>query len=101
MDLGAKQLLAAEQGTKKIAVEVKSFTNPSEIVALKEAIGGFVVYRTVLNELSPDTILYLAIRDTVFTDLFEEPIGKLLIESQNLNLLIFHFETERISQWIP
>lgn len=59
------------------------------------------MYRTVLNELRPDTILYLAIRDTVFTDLFEEPIGKLLIESQNINLLIFHFETERISQWIP
>ncbi|MHC5735640.1 XisH family protein [Nostoc sp.] len=101
VDLGAKQLLAAEQGTKKIAVEIKSFVSPSEMADLKDAIGGFILYRAVISRLEPDRILYLAVRDNVFTALFEEPIGTLLIESENLNLLVFNPETERIIQWIP
>lgn len=31
----------------------------------------------------------------------KEPIGTLLIETENLNLLVFNPETERITQWIP
>ncbi|TAE58844.1 MAG: fatty-acid synthase [Nostocales cyanobacterium] len=101
VDLGAKQLLAAEQGTRKIAVEIKSFVSPSEMADLKDAIGGFVLYRAVMNRLEPDRMLYLGVRDAVFTDLFAEPIGKLLIESENVNLLVFNAEYERIIQWIP
>ena len=101
VDLGAKQLLAAEQGTRKIAVEIKSFVSPSEMADLKDAIGGFVLYRAVMNRLEPDRMLYLGVRDSVFTDLFEEPIGKLLIESENVNLIIFNAEDERIIKWIP
>jgi hypothetical protein len=100
VDLGAKQLLAAEQGTKKIAVEVKSFVSASEIVDLKSAIGGFFLYRALMSRLEPDRILYLGIRDAIFTALFKELIGKLLMESVNVNLPVFNRETERITQWI-
>ncbi len=68
---------------------------------LKDAIGGFVLYRAVMSRLEPDRMLYLGVRDTVFIDLFEEPIGKLLRESENLNLLVFNSDAERITQWIP
>ncbi|MEH2092439.1 MULTISPECIES: XisH family protein [unclassified Nostoc] len=71
VDLGVKQLLAAEQGTKKIAVEIKSFVSPSEMADLKNAISGFILYRAVISRLEPDRILYLAVRDNVFTALFE------------------------------
>ncbi|HYX12850.1 MAG TPA: XisH family protein [Nostoc sp.] len=101
VDLGAKQLLAAEQGSKKIAVEIKSFISPSEMADLKDAIGGFIMYRAVIHRLEPKRTLYLAVRDSVFTALFEEPIGTLLIETENLKLLVFNPETERIIQWIP
>ncbi|MCC5601505.1 XisH family protein [Nostoc favosum] len=101
VDLGAKQLLAAEQGSKKIAVEIKSFVSPSEMADLKDAIGGFIMYRAVIDRLEPKRILYLAVRDSVFTALFEEPIGTLLIETENLKLLVFNPETEKIIQWIP
>ncbi|MCF4967843.1 XisH family protein [Nostoc sp. CMAA1605] len=101
VDLGAKQLLAAEQGTRKIAVEIKSFVSPSEIADLKDALGGFVMYRAVINRLEPERLLYLGVRDSVFTALFEEPIGTLLIETENLNLLVFNPDTERIIKWIP
>ena len=101
VDLGAEKLIAATKDRQKIAVEIKSFVSPSEMADLKDAIGGFVLYRAVMNRLEPDRILYLGVRDTVFTDLFEEPIGKLLRESENLNLLVFNSDTERITQWIP
>ena len=45
--------------------------------------------------------LYLAIRETVFHDLFEEPIGQILLENQRVRLLIFEPQTEEIKQWIP
>jgi len=101
VDLGAKQLLAAEQGTKKIAVEIKSFVSPSEMADLKDAIGGFIMYRAVIQRIEPQRTLYLAVRDSVFTALFEEPIGTPLIETENLKLLVFNPGTERIIQWIP
>ncbi len=94
VDLGAKQLLAAEQGEHKIAVEIKSFVSPSEMADFRDAIGQFVMYRAVLRRLQPDRTLYLAVRDITFNSLFEEPIGKLLIESENLYLLVFEAKSE-------
>ncbi|MEH2463979.1 MAG: element excision factor XisH family protein [Nostoc sp.] len=46
---------------------------------LKDAIGRFIMYRAVIHRLEPKRTLYLAVRDSVFTALFEEPIGTLLI----------------------
>lgn len=101
VDLGAEQLLAAEQAGRKIAVEIKSFVSSSEMVDLRDAVGQFVMYRAVLRQLQPDRTLYLAVRDITFNSLFEEPIGKLLIESENLNIIVFEAINEEIIRWIP
>ena len=63
VDLGAKQVLAAERGEQKIAVEVKSFVSDSEMQDLREAIGQFTIYRSVLQRTYPEHTLYLAVRD--------------------------------------
>lgn len=39
VDLGAEKLFAAEKEGKKIAVEVKSFLNPSPVADLESAVG--------------------------------------------------------------
>ena len=101
VDLGAEQLLAAEQGERRIAVEVKSFISPSEMVDLRDSVGQFVMYRAVLRQLQPDRTLYLAVREVTFNSLFEEPIGKLLRESECLNLIVFEPKKEVILRWIP
>jgi XisH protein len=101
VDLGAKQLIAAEQGERKIAVEIKSFVSPSEMEDLRDAVGQFVMYRAVMRRLEPERTLYLAVREYIFDALFEEPIGTLLIESENLCLVVFDAENERIVRWIP
>jgi hypothetical protein len=37
----------------------------------------------------------------LFHDVFEEPIGQILIENQRVRLLIFDPESEEITKWIP
>jgi hypothetical protein len=101
VDLGAQQLLAAEKGTRRIAVEVKSFVGLSEMDDLEKAIGQYVVYHDVLLQVEPERDLYLAINEATFVNLFEEPIGKLLLDNRRVRLLVFDPQTEVIRQWIP
>ena len=53
VDLGAEQILAAEKGSRKIAVEVKSFLGLSEVADLEQAIGQYTVYHEVLFRVEP------------------------------------------------
>jgi hypothetical protein len=99
VDLGAKRLLIAERSEEKIAVEVKSFIGESEMQAFRDAVGQFAIYRAVLRRTYADYTLYLAIRDLVYTSFFEEPIGQILIEDENLKIIIFDAEKEVILQW--
>ncbi len=101
VDLGAEKLLAAEKGEEKIAVEVKSFLGKSEIADLEQALGQFTLYRRILEIKDPDRQLYLAIRELVFTELFEEPIGQLLLDSRMVRIVVFSEDTEEVLRWIP
>ncbi len=101
VDLGAEKLLAAEKGEDKIAVEVKGFLGRSEVADLEQALGQFALYRKILEIKEPDRRLYLAIRELVFNELFEEPIGKLLLDSEMVQILVFGEENEEVLQWIP
>ena len=101
IDLGAEgQPIAAEKDGEKIAVEIKSFVGSSEIEDLKYAVGQYVLYRNVLSQTEPDRDLYLAIRKAIFRELFEEPIGQLLIENEKLKLIVFDPRSEVIVKWI-
>lgn len=99
VDLGAKRLIVAERSEQKIAVEVKSFIGESEMQACRDAVGQFAIYRAVLRRTYPEYILYLAIRDVVYTSFFEEPIGQILIEDEDLKLIVFDAEQRVITQW--
>jgi hypothetical protein len=100
VDLGAKRILTAEREEQKIAVEVKSFISDSEMDDLKNAIGQFTIYRSVLRKTYPEHILYLAVRDITYESLFTEPIGQLMIEDEKLKLIVFDSSQEVILQWI-
>ena len=101
VDLGAEQLVAAEKGARKIAVEIKSFSSLSEMDDPEKAVGQYIVYNDVLKRVEPERILYLAINERTFSDLFEEPIGTLLIENERVRLLVFDLQQEVIRQWTP
>jgi hypothetical protein len=49
VDLGAEKIIAAEKGTEKIAVEIKSFTAPSVTHAYHEAAEQYLKYVIALH----------------------------------------------------
>ncbi|OBQ09346.1 MAG: fatty-acid synthase [Anabaena sp. LE011-02] len=101
IDLGAEKLIAAEKTGQKIAVEVKSFVSNSPIADLEKALGQYILYHDILQQLEPNRRLYLAIRQETYSELFQEPVGKILLENQRLRLLVFDSEQEIILAWIP
>lgn len=101
IDLGAEQLLAAQQGEKRIAVEIKSFIGPSDIASLEQALGQYIFYHDILEELDPARMLFLAIPQAIYDQLFEaQAIGAILLRKGRLRLVLFEAETEEITQWI-
>ncbi|MGD1712660.1 XisH family protein [Dapis sp. BLCC M172] len=101
VDLGLSKLIAAQKAEQKIAVEIKSFTNPSSIADLEQALGQYLLYRAVLEEVQPDFLLYLAVRKITYQAIFSEPIGELVINKYKVNLLVFESKKKEVSQWIP
>lgn len=100
IDLGAQRLIGAERGTEKIAVEVKSFVGKSDVEDLEKALGQFVLYEDILRSIEPERTLYLAIRKAIYHDLFEEPIGQILLMNKRLRLVVFNPETREIVTWL-
>jgi hypothetical protein len=90
IDLGAERILAAEKGTRKIAVEVKSFLGLSDMADLEQAIGQYTIYEEVLSRVEPD-----------YATVFENSIGRLLVDARGIQLIVFDPESETIRQWLP
>ena len=100
VDLGAEKLIAAQKDSQKIAVEIKSFISPSPINDLENALGQYVLYQSILKSTDTERILYLAIREEVYNDLFAEPIGQLLLNNQQIKLITFNPDTQELVGWI-
>lgn len=100
VDLGAEKLLAARKGSQKIAVEIKSFVGNSQVADLQQALGQYTLYLDIIEETDPKRILYLAIRETTYEDIFIEPIGQILLSKKRLKLIVFDADREEIIQWI-
>jgi hypothetical protein len=101
VDLGAEKLIAAHKGSEKIAVEIKSFVGNSQVADLQQALGQYTLYLDIIGETEPERILYLAIRESTFEDIFIEPIGQILLNKKRLKLIVFDADREEIIQWIP
>lgn len=100
VDLGAKRLIAAERNTEKIAVEIKSFTRPSDMKDLEEAIGQYVLYARLMTRYYPEYTLYLAVTESTRIAVFEEEAGQTLIVDGIIRLVSFDPIEEAIVRWI-
>lgn len=100
VDLGAQRnVIGAIRGTEKIAVEIKTFSGPSDMTDLYAALGQYLIYQTFLQELEPDRKVVLAIPKAAWFGFFQEPIGKLVLEENIPYAFAFDSETEEIVQW--
>ncbi len=100
IDLGAEKLIAAERDNQKIAIEIKSFVSKSPIDDLDKALGQYLRYYDVLIKVQAERLLYLAIHQEVYIEVFEDPIGQVLLENKRIKLLVFDVIEEVILKWI-
>lgn len=100
IDLGAEQLLAAERGEEKIAVEIKSFLSDSPLTDYHAALGQFLNYRLALEISEPTRILYLAVPVGTYEVFFKREFAQISVEKYQIKLLIYDQINEVIVQWI-
>lgn len=100
IDLGAEQIIAAQRGSTKIAVEIKSFVNPSTISEFHAAHGQFLDYRYALESEDPERVLYLAVPDPVYRAFFTLQFIQQVTQRSQIKLLTYDPIEERIVQWL-
>lgn len=100
VDLGAERLLGAERGNEKIAVEIKSFISRSQVDDLENALGQYLLYRSILKREQPERIIYLAVSITVYDGILSTLLGRVALEDYQVKLLIFEPEEAKIYKWI-
>lgn len=100
IDLGAEQLIAAEKGAVKIAVEIKSFLGHSPMHDFHEAVGQFSNYLSALQQMGIDRSLYMAIsEETWVSDFFQSPFIQKRLAEEGVLLIIFDPETNQVMSW--
>jgi hypothetical protein len=92
--------VGAERGGERIAVEVQSFISPSKIADLQQAVGQYVIYRILLDELKADRLLYLAVPQAVYDTILSEQLGQLMVARLHMRLLVFDPDQRRVAHWI-
>jgi hypothetical protein len=97
----AGRFIGARRGSSRIAVEIKEFRGNSAIADLEQAIGQYVLYRLLLEQVDSERELYLAVADTTFDGIFSEPIGELVMRGLPMKLLIVDIEAQEVKRWIP
>lgn len=100
IDLGAERLLAAERGAEKIAVEVKSFINPSAISEFHTAVGQYLNYRRALRKQDAERLLYLAVPNSTYEEFFRLRFVEEGVAEYQISLLVYDSEQRRVEQWI-
>lgn len=102
VDLGAeKALIGAERDQKRIAVEIKTFGGASPIRDLQQAVGQFVMYKSILAQAEPERELYLAVSEEVRDSILSEEVGQLMLKEHIDRLFYFSMEREEIVEWKP
>jgi hypothetical protein len=100
VDLGAEKFIAAERGTEKIAVEIKSFIGSSMAYDFHGAFGQYEVYRFFMEERDTLRKLFLAITEETFNTFFLDPEIQTICEHFNIRIVVFDAEQTEIIKWI-
>lgn len=97
-DLGA-EIVAAERGPEKIAVEIKSFIGFSDLDAFEDALGQFLLYKPALAKKEPDRLLLLAVPNAFYVKFFDDPFFLEVADLYDLKMLIFDEKNAVILSW--
>ncbi len=99
-DLAAERPIAAEKGTRRIVVEIKSFLGRSLITEFYSALGQYLTYHHLLEKSEPDREMFLAVSSLVFNDFFQIETIKDIVQTDKVSILAVNIKREEIVQWI-
>lgn len=80
-DLAGKKLFSAQKKDINIVVEIKSFLNFSPVHEFQCALGQYILYRTLLSQINPDYLMYLAIEVEIYETFFSNKELNLLLNN--------------------
>ncbi len=98
-DLGAEKIIVAEKDLTKIAVEVKSFLNPSMIHDFLRANGQYTGYRTVIKRKQLNRIIYLAVPMFAYEKLIVYEFVRDIIDDSCIKFILFDHIEKIIKEW--
>jgi hypothetical protein len=99
VDLEAEKIIAAEKDGQKIAVEVKSIIDLSNIFGFHTAIEKFIDYRVALEEQYPDRTLYLAVPLATYQTFFSLQFIQTVVQRLKVKVIVYDPANEVIWQW--
>jgi hypothetical protein len=100
-DLGAARVLAAERGSEKIAVEIKSFLEEqSPVTEFHRASGQYDTYRFALREQDPEREVYIAIPESVWKTFFQRALIQKIVREKPLKIIVVDVNNCTIESWI-
>ena len=99
-DLGAEKAIAAEKDKRKIVVEIKSFLGLSIMDDLENALGKFVLYRSILRVVEPARQVYLAVSDETFANVLGTASGQIVMRDLALQTVLVDMDKVEVTEWI-
>lgn len=100
IDLGAERLLAAEKDSDKIAIEVKTFKEPSWVYDFHLALGQYFNYSRALKKLDKDRFLYLSVTEEVYLGFFLKSDVQDALKDFKISLIVINTTTESVVEWL-
>jgi hypothetical protein len=90
-----------QDGTNAILIEVKGFEQPdSQVEALAEALGQYLLYQYSLEYVGLDLPLFLGVPIRAFAGILSEPLGEVARQAGHIKLMVFDPEKAEIVQWV-
>lgn len=100
IDLSADKILSADRENEKIAVEIKTFISGSIVFNFHVAIGQFINYQAVLEQIEPERKLFLAIPLDIYRTFFQSVLAQSVLTRQEIPLIVYDPQREEDLQWI-
>lgn len=100
IDLGAEKMIAAEKGSEKIAVEIKSFLAASFGNEFHTILGQYINYCLGLSQIEPERILYLAVPSNIWETEFQRSGIQFSVNSMKVKIIVYDLEAKKIEKWI-
>lgn len=99
IDLAAENTIAAQRGSEKVAIEIKSFIGDSDISSFHTALGQYLNYCQALEAYEPDRVVYLAVPVETYEDFFQLPFIQNSLNRNDVNIVVYDPTAEEIVAW--